>query len=227
MKNLQFSILNFKLLIVAIITLAIGYFLTANGQTSLELLVSWKSLSYAPSDYQGKILPAKDSAIILSFDLIDSGRIANISKNEVRWKIGTNVIDSGLGLKNNVFQISKLSSENLTVSITVLNYNSRNIQKTITIPIADPEVIIKQIENNSFSAKPYFFNVDNINELGFEWSVNGEKPQGYPKDPSILTIENINISSEIPIGLELNLKVSVAKILNQLERALGRLTINL
>lgn len=221
MKNLQF-------LIIAFLVLGPWFLVNpANSQSRPELFVSWKAENFAPSDYQGKILPVRESVINVSFDLIDNGRTTNISRNEIQWKSGGKILNSGLGLKNNSFRVSKLNSGDLTIAITVFNYGGRDIQETVTIPVAEPEVVIDQIGTNSFAAKPYFFNVAGLGELKFEWSVNGEQPQGLPEDPNILTVENIDTSAEIPINLELNLEVDVVNLLNQLERALGRLTINL
>lgn len=197
-----------------------------NSQAGPELIISWRASTFAPSNYQGKILPTRDSLLNVRFNLIDKGRVVDLSKTKIQWKNGADVA-TGVGLKSRDFKISKLDTDNFILTIIVINYGGRNIEKTISIPVAKPEVMIERIGTNSFIAQPYFFNVTDLKELGFEWSANGEKPSGSPENPNILTIENIDTSAKISLGLELNLEINVAKILNKAERAFGRLTIKL
>ena len=223
----QARISNFKVLIAVLIFLMVSGVLIANSQTAPEFLITWKASPYVPSDYQGKILPTRESVINISFDVIDSGKIADLSRNEIRWKSGGKIINSGIGSKNSSFVISKIAVDELRINITILNSKGRDLNKSISIPIADPEVVIQQIGPASFEAKPYFFNINNVSLLNFDWTANGEKPAGSPKNPNIVTIENLTETIKTSLGIKLNLGVKATNILNPIENAVGKLIINI
>lgn len=225
--TVQFLIFNLKVLIAIAALAILGNALLINAQTATEFLVTWKASAFVPAGYQGKILPTRESVINISFDVIDSGKIADLSRNEIRWKSGGKIINSGIGSKNSSFVISKIAVDELRINITILNSKGRDLNKSISIPIADPEVVIQQIGPASFEAKPYFFNINNVSLLNFDWTANGEKPAGSPKNPNILTIENLTETIKTSLGIKLNLGVKATNILNPIENAVGKLIINI
>jgi len=225
--TVQFLIFNLKVLIAIAALAILGNALLINAQTATEFLVTWKASAFVPAGYQGKILPTRESVINISFDVIDSGKIADLSRNEIRWKSGGKIINSGIGSKNSSFVISKIAVDELRINITILNYKGLDLNKSISIPIADPEVVIQQIGPASFEAKPYFFNINNVSLLNFDWTANGEKPAGSPKNPNILTIENLTETIKTSLGIKLNLGVKATNILNPIENAVGKLIINI
>ena len=215
--------MNFKFLIIAFIFLMAGNTLTASSQTTPEFLVTWRASSYAPSHYQGKILPSPNSVINVAFDLISGGKIADLSKNQVQWIINGKLINSGLGLKNLNIGLDKLSNTQLNLIIKTI-YKGVKLEKFIIIPITEPEIIIETINQNTLRANHYFFNVSNLDQLIFEWVFDGQKPGGYPSSPDILEIEGVNLIPTTSIGRSpINIETTVINSKNQSERAVGRL----
>ena len=74
------------------------FFNFANAQTVTQttsrpqFMVSWQAQSYAPSWYQGKIFPTKGSRINVVFELVDGGKIADLSKLKVRWYLNDKLV---------------------------------------------------------------------------------------------------------------------------------------
>lgn len=109
MKNLKLKIKNIKIkfkiflrsvfFAFSFLFLVFSFPLLAFGQTAPEFLVSWRASNYVPADYQGKILPSKNSAVEIGFDVIDKNKIADLSRHNINWFLGDNLIRSGVGLK--------------------------------------------------------------------------------------------------------------------------------
>ena len=217
---------NYKLLI-AILLLATGYTLMtsipANSQTIPELLVTWKSNDYVPADYQGKILPAPGSTVNLALELIDNGKIADLSQNEIRWSVDAKLGGSKLGMKNFSFTVGEFDRDDKNIMITVLNYRGQTLEKLLTIPLADPEIAIQRLNSDNFQAKPYFFNIIALNQLSFRWLANNQSPKGFAENPDILELD----LSQAPIGSPINLSVDIFNKSNPLERASGLLNFSL
>jgi|SRR3989344_1659217 len=214
---------NFKLLIAVLIFLMVSGALIANSQAAPEFLITWKANSYVPSEYQGKALPIADSIINIGLDLMVGGKIVDLSKNQVQWTLNGKLTDSGLGLKNLNVRLNKLSNTNLNLIIKI-NYKGSELNKFVVIPVAEPEVVIKTINKSTLKANPYFFNVQNLNQLSFNWSVNNQKPVGKPKLPNILEIEGVNLMpTESIIKNRVDIETTIINLENQLEKAVGRL----
>jgi len=193
------------------------------AQTAPEFLITWKASNYAPPNYQGKILPIPGSTIAIAVELIDNGQIADLSQSEIRWSVNNTLKASGLGMKNLSLRIDSTDTRDQDVTITIIGYRGQNLQKSLLIPLALPEVIIQRNEFNTFRALPYFFNVSNLNDLSFNWLANGQAPSGLPQNPDIL---NLNLS-EMPTGLRINIDLNVVSKINSLERANASLNFEL
>ena len=159
------------------------------GQTSPEFLISWKANTYVPADYQGKALATRGSQIEVAFELIDNGRIADVSSKEIRWFVNFNLADKGVGKQNFVFNHDPYSGRDAVIKIEVIDYSDQRLKKTFTIPIAPTEVIIDTVDQRNFTAKPYFFNVDGLVAIDFDWVVNGIKATEETEKPDTLTLE--------------------------------------
>jgi len=218
------QLLNIKFIgLMGLISLLglIGLAKLASAQSAPEFIVSWRAASYVPSDYQGKILPSKSTAIEMGFDLIDNGKIADLSRSQITWVTNNKEIKSGLGAKNAV--ISNNGSEQL-IRVSV-DYKNSFIEETFSIPSAKPEIIVDtKLSGNSlslrdymFSALPYFFNINNLSELLFSWSNNGKTISGEAENPDIL---KISLASEgLPQKTSLNISASASNLYNPLEMA--------
>lgn len=212
-----------KFISYLITLLAVSYAIMASGQVAPEFMVTWKANSYIPTNYPGKALPSNGSKVEVAIELIDRGKIADLSRTEVRWFINNRLQNSVIGLKNFSFIAQRLKGDH-EVRIDLLNYRGVNLTKTITIPLVNPEVVIDSPypENlltagldNFFQALPYFFNIPDPSEIKFVWSANGLKTEGAVLRSDIL---NLN-TAELPSGTNLNLEVITQNILNSLEVA--------
>ena len=69
-----------KPLFLTVIVFLILYLVSGKNSlaASPQFLVSWQVENYAPAWYQGKIFPVKDTPIVVSFELIENGRLVNL-----------------------------------------------------------------------------------------------------------------------------------------------------
>ncbi len=214
-----------------IILLSTFYFLLSGSvfaQTAApQFLTSWQAQSYAPGWYQGKIFPTKGTPITISFELIDKGKIVDLSKAAVRWYINDELVkneDNGLGIKSLRFNMPDYAGQETEIKTTIPDYKGSQLDSITRIPSKVPEVVIKstyvgqriQAGESSFEAIPYFFNANSLNNLSFDWLANGEKTNNYADTPWSL---KLNIDSQAPSGYEINLRAVVSNLLNQMEFA--------
>lgn len=199
-----------------------------------QFMVSWKADSYAPSWYQGKILPSKGSRVNVGFELIQNGKIVDLSKNRVRWYINDKLAKnetSGLGIKDFSFVVSDYGGEETEVKIAVLPCESRCegykgggiLYKTTTIPVSNLEAVIDApyknravaYGKNSFFAHLFFFNIGDLSKLSFEWLVNEEKANvGERRD-----ILDLNIGQSAIPGTDIGLRLVIKNPAEELEFA--------
>ena len=215
---------NLKLKIIPI--LVIGYWLLviggANAQAAPEFLVSWRAFNYVPADYLGKIFPVDGTLIKAGFDLIDNGKIADLSKNSVSWFIGGNLFQSGNGLKTIVFNSQDADQQ---IRIRVANYRGADAEKIFIIPVVRPETIIDarfpsseiNIGRHRLEAKPYFFNIFDLAGLTFDWFLNGELVTGQAASPQFM---DLNLESAgAPQKTRIAISSTIANKSDRLESA--------
>lgn len=199
------------------------------GQSAPEFLVSWRAASYAPSDYQGKILPSNGSRVEVGFDLIDKNKIVDLSRQNISWFLGNNFLRSGVGLKKLTLNLTDNRAQ--TIRITIGNYNNEDLDHLFLLPVVEPDAIISvktpyetarnqtflPLKNHLLEARPFFFNVGNLNELQFKWRVNGNSVSGTAENPNFL---NLNLESQgAPQLTEITVSLGVSNLLNELEIA--------
>lgn len=204
---------------------------------NFEFLVSWRAINYVPSDYQGRIIPSKNSIIEISFDLLDKGKFVDISKQQINWNIDRNSFKSGVGLKSIVTTFDKAATK--LIEIEIPDYNDRTytgayLNKFINIPAVSPEIVINApypnktigIRQNSFQAIPYFFGISNLGQLKFEWSVDEQKVNTDLAYPSILAIDLTSQGSP-KSGTNTLIKVLVRNITDTMEFASKTINLNI
>ncbi len=234
MKNinlkLKISIFPFSIFLFTTILFSIFYFLNSNivNAANQEFLVSWQADSYAPSWYQGKILPTKDTNINVRFDLINNGKIVDLSKNKIRWYVNDKLIineNSGLGIKTFNTVISDYPGQETEIRISIFDYNGATLDKIIRIPIVNPEVVITtpyfgnfvSVGENLFRAIPFFFNINgDLQNLSVNWSVNNNQQEGYFINPWQL---KLNVDSRTSAGTSLFVGIKIQNIINAIETA--------
>ena len=226
MKNLD---LEFKVALFSFALFAYS-FSPSFAQTTPEFLVSWRAINYVPADYLGKILPSKSSRVEAGFDLIDNKKLIDLSKINVSWYLNGQLLNSGTGLKTATININSDLAQ--TIRITVSSYKGADIDQTFLLPVVKPEIVIntKLIntdnagnrmrltpKNHLFEARPFFFNVNNLRELGFRWRVNDKLIEGISGTPEFLSLNLESPGS--PTETELTVSSGINNLFNQLEFA--------
>lgn len=210
-----------SLAIILIFTFSFFNFANAAPQ----FLISWKADSYVPSWYEGKVLPSRGTPVTVSFELIDGGRTANLSGTAVRWYINNKLVrneTSGLGIQSISFAIPDYGGQETEVRITIPNYRGSELNHILRIPVKNPEAVLDgkfisrgvKAGDNAFEAIPLFFNVKDINDLGFDWTANGQEANVDTTTPWKL---NLNVDQDTAEGFFINLQVVVRNFMDQLE----------
>ncbi len=221
---MRFLILNKKIFSFFVIVSFILLGFESVSAQEYEFLTSWKADSFAPFWYGGKILPSRGSRVTVSFELLNSGKISNLSNTAVRWYVNDNLAKnerSGLGIKDYSFVVTDYPGNNTEIRISIPNHNGQNLNKIIEIPVVSPEVNIESpnltlgdiSKNAIFKASPFFFNVKTINNLSFQWTANGQTA-GIYKGSNIL---DFNVDPKVGLNSQINLKITAKNLLNEME----------
>lgn len=184
----------------------IDSFIVLNG---LDLV--WTAETYTPHTYQGRTLPSPGSKVTIEAIVHTSGGDPRSLKYS--WFL-ENVFQrnkSGYARDSFYFYVSQAPGNHHTVKLQIFN-ESRSFfeERTITIPIVKPELVIYPSNGNSyffdrtgeistilagkkfsFIAKPYFFSIKKLTDLTFEWHFAEQEPvisSGYDANVLSLTI---------------------------------------
>jgi len=167
---------------------------TGEDFTLKNIEMIWSADSYVPYDYPGRALAAIDGFVDITVLLDVSG--GNPVNLQYSWFVD-NMFDeaqSGYGKINFRFGVRKFAEETHTVLVKIFNdSDSFYMEKTITIPIVAPEILIfPSIQNSNFSeqannlivssnkkssfiAKPFFFSIKKPNDLNYRWRISGQE----------------------------------------------------
>lgn len=202
------------------------FFSNAQAASVPQFLVSWQASSYVPDWYRGKVFPSAGSKVSVGFDLVNNGKIVDLSKTAIRWYVNDNLIvneNNGLGIKNFTFINNDVYGGNeIDIRITLPNYNGGILDKTVAIPVKQPEVVVDapyfgnkvSQGKNTLYAWPFFFNIKNIADLIYNWSVNGRGATDA-NSPFL----NLNVDLSTAPGSILNLNAGIENSTNQIESA--------
>lgn len=193
---------------------------------SPQFMASWRADSYVPNWYQGKIFPTRGSLINVSFEIINNDKIVDVSRNKIRWYINDKLIkneDNGLGIKSLKFINNNPPGGDIEIKIAVVDYGPEPLYKIIRIPVVAPEAVIdapyaeRKINSgkNLFRVFPFFFNIKNVNELSSEWQANGQTAEAGANPQEL----NLNIDSQTPSGVAIDVKTIIKNIADQFEFA--------
>ncbi len=218
---------------VFVFLFSVFYFLffvfSADAQSSpIQFLTSWKADSYAPSWYGGKILPSLGSNIRVNFELMDNGKIVDLSGVVVRWYVDDDLMsneDEGLGIKSLKIMAPQATGDDIKVRIAVVCYKDiAELNKIVNIPVSEPEAVIDfpyynlaiNRSGNIFRALPFFFNVKDLSKFSVNWLANDRNAQESGKNPWQL---DLSIDSQTPSEFEINLEAIIQNTLNPLDYA--------
>ena len=182
-----------------------------------KLDLIWSADTYTPYEYQGRALPVVGSEIEVAAIVNTSGGRAGDLKYSWFLEDVFQRSKSGYGKNRFSFYVLQHAGANHTVRVQVFN-DDRSVfeEKTIQIPIVEPEIILQSSATSSnrefsFVAKPYFFSIKKLTDLSFEWYVPGQEAIiSSDYDASVL---NLNIGGKTDQSfLENDLRVSVSNI---------------
>ena len=223
------DIISWAFLLFTLLILLFGFLPYAKAQAVPQFLVSWQANSYVPVWYQGKIFPVKGSLVNISFELIDNGKIADLSKTKVRWYLNDNLVlneNNGLGIKQYSFNTTNYSGQDIEVRIALFDYKGGSqIDKIIRIPVVSPEVVIDApyeknligAGKNLFIAYPFFFNIGDLSKLSFEWTAN--EAVIYESENTSRSDLELNIDSAAPKDFSINLVIIIRNLFDEMQFA--------
>lgn len=192
--------------------------------TAPQILFTWQTNTYVPDSFSGKVMPSSDSMITAGIDLISMGKRVDLSSYDISWYIDESFYQGAVGLSRISFSAPHfIGKNNIAVRALIKNYPG-GPGKTITIPVAVPEIVIQSSAPSlsasaapfNLQAYPYFFNIQNPSQLNYAWSIN-----------------NVNVGNQNPFTAtrELadrgpaRLKLSVSNPSRAIERMTKELTI--
>ncbi len=197
--------INYLLPIVILCLLSTVF---VQGQTpEISITLTWSADTYAPVDYMGKSLPTKGSSVKVAA-VINSLEF-NPQELIYKWFLNDHIQKSDSGQNKQVFQFNMDKNRSIKQSIKVKIENSEGIllgtSSYLYLKPQSPEIIL---ETNIFSenpneeykipseqevkfiAKPYFFNIETIDELNYVWSLNGKiGSQVNNENPNLFTLK--------------------------------------
>lgn len=178
----------------------------------------WSTNSYAPFGYQGRRLATSGSKVTVYVYLDVLG--GNTKNLKYSWFLDGIFQESKSGYGQGKFEFTVKRSNNASHAVLLKVFNeSRSFlkEKSITIPISDPEIVIyPYVRQNSgagvnlpyatsakdfdvitnkeatFLALPYFFNIKYSGSLEFDWTFNDEAYKDYSLTANIFGLKIIN-----------------------------------
>ena len=211
-------------LLILIICLLL--FSPVQSQTpEIGITLTWSTDTYVPLDYSGKALPSRGSIIEIVAN-IDSPEI-NSQELVYNWFLD-NIIqkaDSGQGKQSFKFNIGERTTQKRLIKVEIKNTAGTLIGSSayLSLKACQPEIVLEakkyQISANQevkFTAQPYFFNIRDINELNYDWSLAGKAASQISSDKPNVFILKVG---QIAQSIKQDLAVWVKNKNNPLQRA--------
>lgn len=173
-------------------------------------------------------MPTKGTPVTVSFELVDNGKIADLSNTKARWYINSKLFkneDNSLGIKSINFSIPDYPGEETTIRISLPDYNGQILDQIISIPVQKPGVVIDgklrdqsiQSGSHTFEAIPFFFNgARNLNDLSFNWMVNNQTANA---NLGLSWTLDLKLDPAIQTGLFISVQVTVQNIFDAMQLA--------
>ncbi|MEM4368282.1 MAG: hypothetical protein QXO21_04670, partial [Candidatus Anstonellales archaeon] len=118
------------------------------------IILTWQALSYAPPDFQGKVLPTANSPIAASVEVFDkiTGKLIDLSDKEIRWYVDNTLIESPPGRQRLIFRAPSILPKTIKLSVEIPNLEGSFASELIRIPVVPPEAVIESpFYDNQFS----------------------------------------------------------------------------
>lgn len=198
----------------AVTSAAFAQSATPTEQT--KLAVTWEARNLYPSTYLGKVFPSTGSIVDMSIVASLGGKLVDLSRALITWRVDESVIARTEGLQNISFTSQKQSGTSHFVRVVVEPVGGGSYEVIARVPVVDPKIVIRQSGTGSevtLRAIPYFFNAPDLSDLNFSWSVAGKKSE--KAGDNLLTIGADSGLS----GSKLRVDLAVNNLANPLEFA--------
>jgi len=157
------------------------------AKAATEIILSWSAVSLVPEGFLGKTLPGPGSSLAISAQVIKDGVPLNMSKQKIAWYLNDFKVEEGVGKTVLRVSASKLPEDKITIRAELPDISDAPTNSVVIRtekPKAGMMLRYKTSQDLSLSAFPFYFNSPSVNNLSYEWKVNGKKPDGAlnPKD---------------------------------------------
>ncbi len=227
-----------------IFSFVIGFFLLAAlispghslGQStpqSPRLLITWRAESYVPAAYPGKTLPGPGSVVAASVEVIDQGKIADLSRNNIYWYLDGLLVGSGVGKNTVSVKVGKQALQETELMVQIPGYKGDLLIDTVVLFISSPVAVIEApyAERNFGSGSvtvrgtPYFFNVPDISTLIYNWTVNGVSAPAATSTEGKTELA-VNVNPDAAPGAQLDIDLTIRDPKDQFYYGAGNVTLN-
>ncbi len=188
-------------------TISVG---AQNAPSASPIDLLWSTNAYTPPLYQGKALPIRESTIEIAAITYSTDRPD--SELFFSWYLNNQLMreESGRGKNTFSFECFRPSCQ---VRLRLQDDNKLPLaDKEISIPLVSPEVVLEKRhfsldgprlsgafalisgQESSFFIQPYFFNINQPEELAYEWRLGDKKAQntsGENPQELVLRVDNI------------------------------------
>lgn len=205
-----------------ILILAGFYFVLASNHVfaqtaNTEVLLNWRSQTYAPDGYSGKTLPTGNSWITATVDAIQNGKFVDLSNQNIYWYKDDQFIDGGVGLWQINIQAPEIPGDIYSLRVEIPGLGG-NVLKTIDVPVVYPILTLDAPYPGNYvsgqkikvSSLIYFFDIQNPIGLTYDWKVNGEGVKN-PASPLYL---DLALLDGTPDGFMINVDLFVKDMQN-------------
>jgi hypothetical protein len=170
------------------------------AEDKINIILTWEANNLYPSDYTGKAWATKNNEILVSATVLKNNKIIDNSNINFSWFLNGNYFNKGVGLDNINFHINNQTISEYSTTVKI-NIGDKNFEKRLNIPIKKYDAVINKYMPNNYiklgdiinlELIPYFFNVDNFNNLNFLWNISNNKTEEKKNSRISLKIENNN-----------------------------------
>lgn len=172
---------------------------------SFNVTLAWHTDTFTPADYEGKAMPSVGSRVTVT--AIPEIRNENPEDLLYTWYVDSeSQVRGAVGEQEFSFNIAKnVSFVPIVVEVSTQS-QSITVKGAINIPVVRPSMVlyhsrqreetgmsndpvsIKAGEQSYFYAKPFYFHINSIDDLSYEWLFADKNILGVPPDPNLLIL---------------------------------------
>ena len=204
--------------------------LNTRAQAEPQFLITWKTQTYTPAAFTGKVLAGASSPLTVAFEIIENGKLVDLSRQTIYWYLDNNFVRGGEGVQSlSIIADKRAAGGSQALRIQLPSFRGNLLIKAVDVPIVRPEVVVEapfpQGKISGAQVKlfgqPYFFNVKSLADLNFSWTAAGQSPANSNEPENLV----INLGENIPSGTSFSVNLSIRNPNNIFEAAAK--TINL